>query len=114
MKPTLRIAEMLLIALGGLVLLIAGTGGIALFKLSNIAVDLDHVVAENAKQLESANTRSESVHIVPWVTRTDWRLAHAAMAKAKHPKKPVEAGAAGGSSGTSFWVPASRAGVAWA
>lgn len=51
MKSTMRIATMLSIAFGSLVLVIAAAGGIALFNFANIAAELDHIVLENSKKL---------------------------------------------------------------
>ena len=90
MKSTMRIATMLSIAFGSLVLVIAAAGGIALFNFANIAAELDHIVTENGKKLEYANTMSESVHIVSRVMRTELLLADHAKAEAEH-KKLAEA-----------------------
>ena len=90
MKSTMRIATMLSIAFGSLVLVIAAAGGIALFNFANIAAELDHIVLENSKKLHYANTMSESVHIVSRVMRTELLLADHTKAEAEH-KKLAEA-----------------------
>ena len=90
MKSTMRIATMLSIAFGSLVLVIAAAGGIALFNFANIAAELDHIVLENSKKLHYANTMSESVHVVSRVMRTELLLADHTKAEAEH-KKLVEA-----------------------
>ena len=74
MKSTMRITTMLSIAFGSLVLVIAAAGGIALFNFANIAAQLNHIVNENARKLEFANTMSESVHVVSRVMRTELLL----------------------------------------
>ena len=90
MKSTMRIATMLSIAFGSLVLVIAAAGGIALFNFANIAAELDHIVLENSKKLHYANTMSESVHVVSRVMRTELLLADHTKAEAEH-KKLAEA-----------------------
>ena len=86
MKSTMRIVTMLSIAFGSLVLVIAAAGGIALFNFANIAAELDHIVAENAKKLEYANTMSESVHVVARVVRTELLLLDRNKIEAEHKK----------------------------
>lgn len=86
MKSTMRIATMLSIAFGSLVLVIAAAGGIALFNFSNIAGELDHIVNQNARKLEHANTMSESVHIVSRVMRTELLLSDRSRAEEENKK----------------------------
>jgi methyl-accepting chemotaxis protein len=86
MKSTMRIATMLSIAFGSLVLVIAAAGGIALFNFANIATELDHIVLENSKKLHYANTMSESVHIMARVMRTELLLTDRNQVEAEHKK----------------------------
>ena len=86
MKSTMRIATMLSIAFGSLVLVIAAAGGIALVNFSNIALELDHIVLENSKKLHYANTMSESVHIMARVMRTELLLTNRNQVEAEHKK----------------------------
>jgi methyl-accepting chemotaxis protein len=86
MKSTMRIATMLSIAFGSLVLVIAAAGGVALVNFSNIALELDHIVLENSKKLHYANTMSESVHIMARVMRTELLLTDRNQVEAEHKK----------------------------
>ncbi|MFM8767278.1 MAG: MCP four helix bundle domain-containing protein, partial [Rubrivivax sp.] len=86
MKSTMRIATMLSVAFGSLVLVIAAAGGVALVNFANIALELDHIVLENSRKLHYANTMNESVHIMARVMRTELLLTNRDQVEIEHKK----------------------------
>jgi methyl-accepting chemotaxis protein len=82
----MRITTVLTVAFGSLVMVIAIAGSIALFNLSRIVADLDHIAVENTSKLQQAHAMDAALHVMARVMRTQMLLTDPALVSAERAK----------------------------